>query len=288
MATHTNPADPLSRAHVTVIKGGQRGPSLAVFGEVVAYRGVLYALVQRSIATRYRQSVFGLVWILGGPLSSAGIYSVFLGGVAGLKGDRSTNYTLFVLVGTVIWGIFARGGIGGMTALMSNSAFVKKVYFPRVMLPLSQVGQSLADLVPALGMMFLVALIVGVHPRLSWILILLPILTVTIFSTAFCMATSAVNVYFRDLSYAAPLLTQAGLLASAVVYPLSKIPASFRTAYGILNPAAGQIDIARAVVYRGDGVNASLAIGGLLWSLVLLVLAFIVFSILERDAADRI
>ena len=279
---------PPSSGEITIIRGGSRGPSLRGLREVVAYRRVLYALVQRSIATRYRQSVFGFVWILAGPLSSAGIYSVFLGNVAKVKGDQGTNYTLFVLVGTVVWGIFLRGGIGGMTALLSNSNFVKKVYFPRVLLPLATVGQSLVDLVPAAVLMFVVALVVGEKASLNWFLILVPFVTVMIFTTAFAMATSAVNVYVRDLNYAAPILAQGGMLASAVVFPLSAIPARFRTTYGILNPVAGAVDGARAAVYRGGHLDAAITLGGLAWSLLLLFIAFVWFSVLERNAADRI
>jgi lipopolysaccharide transport system permease protein len=278
----------IAPAGETVIRGGRRWPTLAGLAEVVVYRRVLYALIRRNVATRYRQSVFGFLWILAGPLSSAGIYAVFLGHVAKVRGDEGTNYTVFVLVGTVIWGVFLRGGIGGMSALVTNSQFVKKVYFPRVLLPLATVGASLIDLVPALAVLFVVAAASGESPRASWAVILVPCLVVTVFTTAFAMATSAVNVYFRDLSYSAALLTQAGMLASAVVYPLSALPHGVRTAYAIVNPIAGAVDGARAVLYRGDGLNTTITLGGLAWSVALLLAAFVVFSILERDAADRI
>jgi lipopolysaccharide transport system permease protein len=119
-------------------------------------------------------------------------------------------------------------------------------------------------------------------------LIIVPVFTVTVFSSAFAMATSAMNVYVRDLNFAAPILTQVGILASAVVYPLSKIPSDWRTTFAVLNPIAGAVDASRAVVYRGTGLPVAITLGGLAWSLFLLFISFIYFSILERDAADRI
>jgi lipopolysaccharide transport system permease protein len=282
-APHTSAA---ASAEV-VIRGGRGWPTLEGLREVFLYRTVFYALVRRGITTRYRQSVGGVLWILAGPLSSAATYSVFLGGVAKVQGDKGTDYILFALVGTVTWGIFLRGGIGATAALTGNAAFVKKVYFPRVMLPLSFVGQSLADLAPATGMMFVVALSVGESPTWRWILLLIPYFVVMLFSAAFAMVVSAINVYARDLSYSSSLITQFGMFASAVVYPLSGLGRWERT-YGVLNPLAGSIDTARAVVYRGDPIDIPLVLGGLAWTVVLMLFSFLIFSMLERNAADRI
>src|SRR5689334_6026477 len=120
IAPHTSPA----ATSEIVIRGGRAWPTLEGLRELVLFRTVFYALVRRGITTRYRQSVFGVLWILAGPLSSAATYSVFLGGVANVKGDKGTDYILFALVGTVTWGIFLRGGIGGTSALVGNAAFV--------------------------------------------------------------------------------------------------------------------------------------------------------------------
>ncbi|HUR77945.1 MAG TPA: ABC transporter permease [Acidimicrobiales bacterium] len=276
-------------AQATVlIKGGKRGPSFSSLREVVAYRGVFAALVRRGITTRFRQSMGGILWLLAGPLSAALTYTVFVGGYAGVKGDKGTSYGVFVLVGTVTWSIFLRGGLGGMTSLVQNAAFVKKVYFPRVLLPLSFVGQSIADLVPAMVMMFGVSAALGEGARWSWFLIVVPFGTVLLFSAAFAIVSSAINVYVRDLTYASALLTQFGMFASAVVYPLDKIPEDYRTAYAIFNPIAGAVDSARAVVYRGDGLDLVITLGGLAWTLVVLLISFLIFSMLERNAADQI
>jgi lipopolysaccharide transport system permease protein len=284
MAPHAS-----SAAHSTVvIVGGKRGPSFSALAEVVVYRGVFFALLRRGITTRFRQSMGGILWLIAGPLSSALTYTIFLGNVAGLEGDEGTPYVLFTMVGTVTWSIFLRGGIGGMTALVQNAAFVKKVYFPRVLLPLSSVGQSIADLIPATVMMFVVTLISGEGARLSWLLIVVPFAEVLLFSAAFAMVSSAVNVYIRDLSYASAIITQLGMFASAVVYSLDRITASYRTLYAILNPIAGAVDGARAVVYRGDGLDPLITIGGFAWTLLVLLGSFLLFSVLERNAADQV
>jgi lipopolysaccharide transport system permease protein len=281
---HSAPA----ASSTVVIRGGKRGPSFSALREVVLYRGVFFALVRRGITTRFRQSMGGILWLLAGPLSSALTYTVFVGGVAGVKGDRGTDYAVFVLVGTVTWSIFLRGGIGGMTSLVQSSAFVKKVYFPRVLLPLSFVGQSIADLLPAAVMMFVVAAVQGEGARWSWFLVVIPFLEVMLFAAAFAMVASAVNVYLRDLTYASAIITQLGMFASAVVYPLTRIDESYRTAYAIFNPIAGAVDGARAVVYRGGGLDVGITLGGYAWTAVILLVSFLVFSVLERNAADQI
>lgn len=292
---HTSMLGPLTEAPaaaaavkpVLVVRGGPGGASRDSLRELWAYHEVLSAFVVRQVKVRYKQAAVGIGWAVIQPAISAGIFALFLGRLAHVSSDGAP-YMLFVLAGTVSWGYFSASAGGAMESLVTDQAMLRKVYFPREILPLAAVGAALVDLVPGLATLIVVAALYGVTPALAWVLLPVPVLLLALFAAGLGLALSSLNVYYRDVRYALPFVLQLGLFASPVVYPLSVVPDSWRTLYAIANPVAAAIDGLRRIVLHGQWPQAGVTLGALAWSLALVGIGYLLFKRLERGFSDRV
>jgi lipopolysaccharide transport system permease protein len=139
-----------------------------------------------------------------------------------------------------------------------------------------------------LGVLMIVTVLYGISPTVAWVALPLPVLILAAFASAFALGLSSLNIYYRDVRYVLPFLIQFGLFASPIAYPLSAIPASWRSAYAILNPVGGAVDAVRRIVIHGDWPNPVTAFGALGWSLCLAFLTYALFKRLERGFSDRV
>lgn len=270
-----------------VITGGPGGISADAFREVWEYRETLRAFVVRQIKVRYKQALVGIGWAILQPVVAAGLFAIFLGRLAGV-GSEGVPYLLFALAGMVVWTFFSGSVTSGSDSLVSQQTLLRKLYFPREILPLSSLGVGFLDLVAGLSVLVVAAALYGIVPALSWVALLVPFVPVTLFAAACALALSSVNVYYRDVRYTLPFLLQIGLFASPVVYSLSVVPESWRFLYASLNPVAGAIDGVRRIVLHGEWPDFAVLGAGAAWSLVLLVAAYALFKRLERGFADRV
>jgi len=255
--------------------------------ELWQFRDVLAAFVARQLRVRYKQAVVGAGWVLLQPLASAAIFALFLGRYAHVKSE-GTPYLLFALGGTAAWGYFSGAATTGSESLVANQNLLRKIYFPREILPLTAVVSGLVDLAIGLGVLVIVTFLYGISPTVAWVALPLPVLILAAFASAFALGLSSLNIYYRDVRYVLPFLIQFGLFASPIAYPLSAIPASWRNAYAILNPVGGAVDAVRRIVIHGDWPNPVTAFGALGWSLCLAVLTYALFKRLERGFSDRV
>jgi len=209
--------------------------------EIWAYRELLYFMTWRDIKVRYKQTVIGFLWAIIQPVMMMVVFSLFFGSLAKLPSDN-IPYPLFSYAGVLPWTLFAAGLIRSSNSLVSESNLIQKVYFPRLILPLSGVLTPLVDFVIAfvvlLGLMFYY----GYYPGFVTLLILVFLLLELVLALGIGMWLSAINIEFRDVAYAVPFLIQIGLYASPVVYPSTFVPERFQTAYGLINPMAGIIE----------------------------------------------
>ena len=270
-----------------VITGGPGGISADAFREVWEYRETLRAFVVRQIKVRYKQALVGIGWAILQPVVAAALFAVFLGRLAGVSSEGAP-YLLFALAGMVVWTFFSGSVTSGSDSLVSQQTLLRKLYFPREILPLSSLGVGFLDLVAGLSVLVVAAALYGIVPALSWVALLVPFVPVTLFAAACALALSSVNVYYRDVRYTLPFLLQIGLFASPVVYSLSVVPESWRFLYASLNPVAGSIDGVRRIVLHGEWPDFAVLGAGAAWSLVLLVAAYALFKRLERGFADRV
>lgn len=269
------------------IAGGRARITRDTFAELWRFREVYTAFVQRQVKVRYKQAAIGIGWAVIQPVAAASLFAVFLGRVADVPSD-GLPYFLFALAGMACWSYFSSAAGSSMESLIGDQVLLRKVFFPREVLPLATVTAALVDLVPTLATLMVAAAAYGVYPSLTWIVLPVPVLVLILLAAAFGLSLGAVNVYYRDVRYTLPFVLQLGLFASPVVYPLSAVPDGWRTAYAVLNPVAASIDTVRRVVLHGTWPDWPVLAGALAWASVLAGAGYVVFKKLERGFSDRV
>jgi lipopolysaccharide transport system permease protein len=272
----------------TIIRAQTFSPMALVraIARLADYRDLLYTLTVHRLNVRYKQSVLGPAWALLQPLSLMLIYTVIFSRIARVPSDGAP-YALFAYCALLPWLYFATALSTATNSLVSHFNLVTKVYFPREILPLTYVIAALADfLVAATVLGGLMAYYRVSFTPLAWYAIPI-ILVLTVFATAVSLVLCAVQVRYRDIGVAMPLILQLWMFATPVVYPLRVVPPSWQAAYE-LNPMVGIVESFRRVILQGQppAVHA-LALSAIV-SAVLLPLAFAYFKHVEATVADVI
>ncbi len=248
------------------------------------YRELLYFLAWRDIKVRYKQTVLGIAWAVIQPVFIMVVFSIFFGRLAKVPSD-GLPYPIFAFCALLPWQLFAHALTESSNSLVANERLITKIYFPRLVIPLSAALSGLVDFVFAffvlLGMMFYY----GVVPSAAlWALPLFVLLAVaTALGVGFWL--SALNVQYRDVRYLIPFLTQIWLFISPVAYPSSIVPEVWRLAYS-LNPMVGVIEGFRwALLGRAAAPESMLAVSvGV--AVLLLLSGLFYFRRMERTFAD--
>ena len=220
--------------------------------EVWAYRELLYFFVWRDVKVRYKQTVIGVAWVVLQPLLTMGIFTLFFGRLAKLP-SNGLPYPVFYFAALVPWTYFSTALQNCTSVVVDNQRVITKVYFPRLVLPISAVVSGLVDFAIGFVVLLVVTAIYGIKPTLAvlWLPVLLLLAVLTALGVGLWM--SALNALYRDIRYVVPFLVQFWMFASPVAYPSSLVPQRWRWLYG-LNPMAGVIDGFRWAL-TGHGVS---------------------------------
>ncbi|MFC1986956.1 ABC transporter permease [Chloroflexota bacterium] len=251
------------------------------------YRELLYFLTWREIKVRYKQTVLGFAWAILQPLFMMIVFTLFFGELAGLK-ERTGGipYPLFNYAALLPWTLFAEGIMRSSNSLVQDQNLVKKVYFPRLVMPLSGILSPLVDFAIAfiilIGMMFYF----GYPPTIKILMLPVFILLALLTSLGVGLWLSAINAKYRDVRYVIPFLIQLWLFASPVVYSSSLLPKQFQVIYG-LNPMAGVIEGFRWTLLGTEPPASLIAISATIVVMILISGAFY-FRYNERTFADVI
>ncbi len=283
-AEHTPPAAPLPEEPLVVIAPSRRWVALGL-ADLWTYRELLFFLIWRDVKVRYKQTALGVVWVLAQPLLTTLIFTVFLGVLARVPSDGAP-YPLFVFAGLLPWTFFSGAVTTSGNSLVGNAHLITKVYFPRMIIPIAAVGARLVDF--AVAFLVLAGMMVYYRAPLTLNLAALPLLVVLLVALALGvgMWASAMNVRYRDVGVAVPVLIQLWMFASPVVYPLSLVPESWRTLYA-LNPVVGIVSGFRAALIGGEFDWAALAISSAV-TLAVLVYSAYAFRRMEKFFADLV
>ena len=224
---------------VTHIRPGTRAMSFTL-EEVWHARELLYFLVWRDVKVRYKQTVLGIAWSVLQPFLTMVVFTIFFGRLAKVPSD-GVPYPLFSLAALVPWTYFATAVTNGSASLVGNQHLLAKVYFPRVLVPLTAVVMPAVDLAVSFGM--LVVLMAWYHVAPTASMLLLPLYVALGVLTAFAVTlwTSALSVRYRDVRYVMPFLIQIWLFVTPVAYPASMVPERWRLLYA-LNPMASVVE----------------------------------------------
>jgi lipopolysaccharide transport system permease protein len=246
------------------------------------HRELLYFLTWRDVKVRYKQTLLGATWALLQPLLLMLIFTFVFGRLVGVKAG-GVPYPLFAFAGLLPWMFFANAVTNSGNSLIGNTNLIKKVYFPRIIIPTAAVAAGLVDL--GIGFLLLVVLMFYYGAGLHLSLLLLPLLIalVTLLALGVGMWMSALNVKYRDVRYALPFLIQVWLFASPVIYP---VPERWRWLLA-LNPMTGIVSGFRAAFFGRPVDWGTLALSAVI-TLLILVYSTFTFSRMERSFADVI
>jgi lipopolysaccharide transport system permease protein len=277
---------PQSGPPLTVIEP-QRGWAGLALGELWAYRELLFFLIWRDIKVRYKQTALGAAWAVLQPLFTMLVFSLFFGRLAGIRPPGGIPYWAFVYVGLVPWTFFANGMSQASDSLVGNANLIRKVYFPRLAVPVGTVLAGLVDFGLAFGALLAALLVWGGGIALAPRLLLLPLFLLLALVTALAVGIwlSAVNVQFRDVRYVVPFLVQIWMFVTPVLYPSALISHPLlRAAYG-LNPMAGVVEGFRWALLSAEPPGPMLLVSALA-AMALLVGGALFFRRMERTFAD--
>lgn len=255
--------------------------------EVVERRELLWHLTRREIKVRYAESTLGAIWALLQPVTLTLVFGFFARFVVRVE-TGEVPYPVFVFAGLVPWTFFTLSVTTGANSLLNNVAMVSKIYFPRLILPLSSVGAALVDAMIGSVVIVIMAAAFGLPPTPQLLLLPVFLAMVTVFAASIGAAFAGLVVRFRDVRHAVPLLLQTMLFLSPVIYPASLVPERWRWLYD-LNPLSTALTGYRWAV-TGVGDAPSLVATAL--ALVVLALAMVgsltAFGATERSYADLV
>ena len=258
-------------------------PSLGI-REIWIYRELLYFLAWRDLKVRYHQTILGILWAVIKPCSMMIVFSVFFGWLGRIPSD-GLPYPIFVFAALLPWQLFAHTLSATSHSLVANQHLITKVYFPRLIIPISSMGIGLIDFGIALLVLFVMLLYYHI-PIIPHILALPAFMMLGITSAlGVGLWASALNIRHRDVGHAIPFVTQLWFFVTPVAYPSSLIPESWRAWYGI-NPMASVVEGFRWALF-GSGVGiAKMFILSLLISSTLLISGLYFFRRTEQTFAD--
>ncbi len=252
--------------------------------EIWRYRELLYFFTWRNLKVRYKQTLIGVAWAIFQPFISMVVFSVFFGKLAGMPSDGAP-YPVFVYVGLLLWQFFAGSLTQIIDSFVGHKTIITKVYFPRIVLPLSATFTKFIDFLFASLILVGMMVYYGYTPHLSGLLIL-PLLVIITFAAALGLGLflASLNVKYRDVAYVLPFFIQLGLFVTPVIYP-SSITGIYSW-FLAMNPMAGVIKTARNALLGTFPINwLQLGISALA-CLFLLVFGYYYYRRTEKDFAD--
>ncbi|RPI54054.1 MAG: ABC transporter permease [Acidobacteria bacterium] len=252
--------------------------------ELFQYRELVFFLAWRDVKVRYKQTVLGAMWAILQPIITMVIFSVFLGRLAKVPSD-GVPYPIFAYTALVPWALFATGLTQASNSLVNGANLLRKVYFPRLVMPIASVLVGVVDFLLAFTVLLAMMLLYGFAPTSAVVVIpglfLLTIMT----SLGAGLWLAAFNVRFRDVRYIIPFLVEIWLLATPIAYPSSLLSESWRQVYAI-NPMVGVVEGFRWALLGTDTAPGPMVLVSSIASALLLVSGVFVFRRMERNLAD--
>ncbi|MDH7499866.1 MAG: ABC transporter permease [candidate division NC10 bacterium] len=247
------------------------------------YRELLYFLIWRDVKVRYKQTALGAAWAILQPFLTMVIFTVFFGRLAKVPSD-GIPYPVFAYTALLPWQLFAHALSESGNSLVANQQLIKKIYFPRLVIPISAVLAGLVDFGIAFIVLLAMMFYYGVTPTVAALSLPLFLLLAIATALAAGLWLSALNVQYRDVRYTIPFLTQVWLVGTPIAYSSSLVPERWRGLYG-LNPMAGVVEGFRWALLGKGGVGP-LILASALVVVVLLVGGLVYFRRMEKSFAD--
>lgn len=252
--------------------------------EIFEYRSMLWGLILSELRTRYRGSVLGFLWTFINPLLTLVVYSLVFSFVMRIK---LPHYSAFLFIGLLGWNLFSSAILSSTSVIVRQAPLVKKIYFPREILPLSVVGGAVMNYIFSLVILIPYLLISGYMPNIHWVYFPLILILEIILTSGFSLLFSALNVYMRDLEHVLGIFIMLWMYLTPVVYPLSMVPHAYAQAFK-LNPVTDVIYSYQDIFYYDKPVHWKLFVYGYVISMVIFSIGWTVFRRLSRRFAEEV
>jgi lipopolysaccharide transport system permease protein len=258
--------------------------NLEWLNEIWKYRTVLYIFVWRDIKIRYKQTVLGAFWAIIQPFFTMVVFTVFFGNLAKMPSEN-IPYPVFSYSALVPWTFFSTSLSLTGNCLIANSNMLRKIYFPRIALPLSNVLSGLVDF--CIASIMLILLMAYYHIPIGWGMLLWPMLMIPLIMLVLGMGMilASINVKYRDIKYAIPFGIQLMLFITPIIYPVNIIPEKYRLLLA-LNPLTGLIEAFRYSLLPGRNMDWNSFIVSIIITSTLFILGIVYFRKTERIFAD--
>jgi lipopolysaccharide transport system permease protein len=252
--------------------------------EIYKYRTMLINMVKRDLRTRYKASVLGFLWTFINPLLQLVIYTVIFSTIMRANVE---NYAMFLFVTLIPWICFSTAMLTSTNIVISNSNLIKKIYFPRTILPIATAVSGLVNMLFSFLIVFIALFIFRIHIGMP--LLALPIVMIIefIFTLGICFIVSAVNVYFRDMEHILGIVSMGWFYLTPIIYPVNMIPQKYMKLF-FLNPMTSIILPYRDILFNNIFPDAKLLFVSFLISIGVLVFGYTVYQKLQRGFAEEI
>lgn len=257
---------------------------MKIIKELIEYRQMIFSLVKRELRGRYKGSVLGFLWTFLNPLLQLVVYSIVFSTIMRVDVDK---YYLFLFVALIPWIFFSTSLTGGSSCLIAQKDMIKKIYFPREVIPIAYVTGCFVNMLLCFIVVFAVMLISGVAINLA-ALCCVPIIMVIeyIFALGIAMLSSAVTVYFRDLEHILGIISMAWMYLTPVMYTPNMVPEKFRFVMKI-NPMWHVIIAYRDALFYGRVPKLTTLLLAFVLGTVFVVISFLAFSVMKRHFAEE-
>lgn len=281
--THSNQIpDTGYRLHITPKKGWR----FIDFNELRQYRDLFYFLIVRDIKVKYKQTVLGGLWAIIQPFFSMIVFTLFFGRLAKMPSD-GIPYPIFNYTAMVAWTYFSNSITMAGNSLIGNTNLISKVYFPRLIIPVSAVLAGLLDFVIAFCVLLLMMLYYQIYP--TAMIAVVPVLACLMVLSAggVGMFLAALNAKYRDIRYTIPFLVQLWMFASPIVYPATLVPEKYHLIYAV-NPMVGIIEGFRSALLGTVAFPYEMVLISAVVSLIIFITGLIYYKQMESYFADII
>lgn len=253
--------------------------------ELWRFRELFYIFAWRDIKVRYKQTLLGVLWVVFQPLTAMFLFT-FIFSRLFTTSSANLPYALFVLCGLVFWSFFSNSLTQASNSLLENENIIKKVYFPKIILPLSAIVTGLVDFLINFILLLAVTFLFGFMPSLlSFFVIPIGILISAMTAAGLGLLLSCLNVKYRDVRYILPFFTQLIFFISPVIYPISILSPQNKI-FLALNPVTGVVESVRTVISGSSEVDFLLLGISFLSAIILFIVGLSVFAATERFFAD--
>ena len=252
--------------------------------ELWEFRELLYFLAWRDIKIRYKQTALGMAWAIIQPFFTMIVFSIFFGRLAHMPSD-GVPYPIFSYAALVPWTFFANGLNQSSNSLVAGAPLIKKVYFPRLIIPIAAVLSGMVDFILAFIVLLGMMLYYGLLPTANVLWLPAFLLLALITSLGVGLWLSALNVKYRDVRHAVPFITQFWLVATPIAYPSTLLSEPWRTVYG-LNPMVGVVEGFRWALLGTDTQPGAMVFASFLMAVIILIAGAFYFRRMEKSFAD--